>query len=267
MKAKDIMRRSPWIVEGVDSLGTAYQLMQWHAVRHLPVLRGDHLVGLLSERDILEYRATLAGADNWTRVAVSGVMQRSPQTAGPDDAVTEIAGRFASSKIDAVPIVERGKLIGIITVTDVLAAEVQRAMAPTPLARTTAADAMTPGPFTVGPDDNLLEAATLMSLHGVRHLPVIDGGRVIGMISERDLRTYIGDPSLFVITKGNSPVRVRDAITHAPVTVTPDQPLLEVARMFDAHHIGALPVVDRQGGLVGIVSYVDVLRVFAKQAA
>jgi acetoin utilization protein AcuB len=260
------MRRSPWTVEGVDSLGTAHQRMQQHAIRHLPVLRKGILVGMLSERDILDFRANLAAADDWTRVAVSGVMTRSPQTAGPDDSITEVAGRLATSKLDALPVVELGRLVGIITVSDVLAAEVQRAMAPVPRSRATAADAMTLGPFTIGLGDNLFQAAKLMSLHGIRHLPVIERGAVVGMLSERDLRTYIGDPSLFAITKGESPVWVREAMTHAPVTVTPDQPLVELAKLFDDHRIGAVPVVDRDGALLGIVSYVDMLRVFARPA-
>lgn len=243
--------------------------MRRHAIRHLPVLRGDVLVGMLSERDILEYRANLQGADDWTRVAVSGVMQRSPQTAGPDDSVTEAAGRMAISKLDALPVVELGRLIGIVTVTDILTAEVQRAMATTattPRSRATVADAMTLGPFTIGPDDTLLDAATRMSLHGIRHLPVIDHGAVVGMLSERDLRTCIGDPSLFTITRDSSPLRVRDLIVRQPVTVTPDQPLVEIAKRFTDQQIGAMPVVNRDGALLGIISYVDVLRTAAQAA-
>lgn len=267
MKIKEIMRRSPWIVEGVDTLGTAHDRMRQHAIRHLPVLRNDRLVGMLSEHDILEYRATLEGADDWTRVAVSGVMNRSPQTAGPDDSVTEAAARMASGKLDALPVVELGRLIGIVTITDILAAEVQRSMAATPGSQATAADAMTPGPFTIGPDDTLLEAATRMSLHGIRHLPVIDGGAVVGVLSERDLRTYVGDPSLFTITKGTSPLRVRDVQARELIAVAPDQPLIEIAKRFADQRIGAMPVVSRDGALLGIISYVDVLRAVAQGAS
>jgi acetoin utilization protein AcuB len=266
MKIKEIMRGSPWVVEGVDSLGTAHALMRLHAIRHLPVLRDDMLVGMLSERDILEYRANLEGADDWTRVAVSGAMDRSPQTAGPDDSVTEVTGRLATSKLDALPVVELGRLVGIVTVTDILAAEVQRAMAPAPCSPATVADAMTLGPFTIGPDDSLLEAATRMSLRGIRHLPVIDKGAVVGVLSERDLRTHVGDPSLFTITRGKSPLRVRDVLTQAPITVAPEQSLVEIAKRFTDHRIGAMPVVDRDGILVGIISYVDVLRTVAHAA-
>lgn len=264
MKIREIMRRTPWVIDGVDSLHTAWQLMRRHAIRHLPVLRDDKLIGLLSEHDILEFRAELAGADDWTRAAVSGAMMRSPQTAGPDDSLTEIVGRFAADKLEAVPIVERGALVGIVTVTDVLAAEVQLAMAPSPRSAT-AADAMTPGPFTARPDENLLAAATRMSIHGIRHLPVVDErNAVIGILSERDVRTHVGDPSRFVIAHGRTALRVRDAMTATPITAAPDHPLAELANIFENRQIGAIPVVDRGGELVGIVSYVDALRVLAR---
>ena len=267
MKIREIMRRTPWVIDGVDSLATAYQLMRRHGIRHLPVLRDGKLVGLLSEHDILEFRAELAGADDWTRGAVSGAMMRSPQTAGPDDSLTEIVARFAADKLEAVPIVERGKLVGIVTVTDVLTAEVQLAMAPSP-PRATAADAMTPGPFTTRPDENLLAAATRMSAHGIRHLPVVDGRNiVIGMLSERDVRTHVGDLARVLTAHGQTALRVHDAMTAAPITAGPDRPLAELARMFEDRGIGAIPIVDREGELVGIVSYVDALRVLARSEA
>lgn len=266
MKVNEIMRPAPWVVEGIDSLGAAHALMQQHHIRHLPVVRDGKLVGLLTEHDILAYRAELPRAEDWTSVAVSGAMVRTPQTAAPDDSITEITARFAADTLDALPVVERGRLIGIITVTDVLAAEVRRAMAVSPRAAT-AGQVMAPGPFTCGPDDDLLAAATRMSVHGVRHLPVVDGsGRVIGMLSDRDVRTHVGDPSRFAIAGSVSYEYVRDAMTPAPITVTADRSLDEIARIFEDHQLGAVPVVDDERRLVGIVSYVDVLRGVAHAA-
>ncbi|HEU0032558.1 MAG TPA: CBS domain-containing protein [Kofleriaceae bacterium] len=268
MKISEIMRRSPWVIDGVDTLGAAHRLMQQHAIRHLPVMRpGDKLVGLLSERDILEFRASLGGGDEWTLVAVSGAMTRAPQTVHPDDSLTEVAGRLATSKLDAFPVVERGKLVGIVSVTDVLAAEVRRAMEPTPPSEAVASTAMTPGPFAIRPEANLFEAADTMSLHGIRHLPVIDASEVvIGMISERDLRTCLGNPSVFVMARGETSLTVRDVMTTPVITVTPDHPVVEIAKLFEDQRIGAVPVVDREGKLVGIVSYVDALRVLSRPA-
>jgi CBS domain-containing protein len=105
-----------------------------------------------------------------------------------------------------------------------------------------------------------------MSLHGIRHLPVVKDGAVVGVLSERDLRTHVGDPSLFTITRDSSPLRVRDVVMHEAITIAPDQPIIEIAKQFADHRIGAMPVVNREGTLLGIISYVDVLRTVAQAA-
>jgi acetoin utilization protein AcuB len=128
MKLRDIMKPSPRTVTEVSRLGEAYQLMSKHGIRHLPVVHEGRICGILSERDILEYRAKTAFRDDWWRAPVSAAMVAPPQTAGPDDSLTEIAGRLARAKIGAMPIVERGALIGLVTVTDVLEAEVSQSM-------------------------------------------------------------------------------------------------------------------------------------------
>jgi CBS domain-containing protein len=82
---------------------------------------------MMSDRDILVARAC-ADDGEWWRVPVHFVMKSPAQTAGPDDSLTQIAARLAAAKISAFPIVQLGKLLGIVTVTDVLEAEVREAM-------------------------------------------------------------------------------------------------------------------------------------------
>jgi CBS domain-containing protein len=128
MKVRDIMKPDPITVTEVTKLGDAMRTMMQHRIRHVPVVRGDRLCGILSERDILHYRAVTAFREDWWRAPVTAAMIASVQTAGPDDSLTEAAGRLADSRIGALPIVERGVLRGLITVTDVLEAEVREAM-------------------------------------------------------------------------------------------------------------------------------------------
>ena len=129
MRVRDIMKPAPITVTEVTRLGDALRTMMQHRIRHLPVVRGDRLCGILSERDILQYRAVTSFREDWWRAPVTAAMVASVQTAGPDDALTEVAGRLADSRIGALPIVETGKLLGLVTVVDVLEAEVREAMA------------------------------------------------------------------------------------------------------------------------------------------
>jgi acetoin utilization protein AcuB len=129
MKIHEIMKTKPITVTETTKLGEALQTMMKNRIRHLPVVRDGRLCGILSERDILHYRAVTAFREDWWRAPVTAAMIAMVQTAGPDDSLTEIAGRLADSRIGALPIVERGALLGLVTVTDVLEAEVREAMA------------------------------------------------------------------------------------------------------------------------------------------
>jgi acetoin utilization protein AcuB len=130
----------------------------------------------------------------------------------------------------------------------------------------TAADAMTPWPCTIAPDAPLSSAVALMLQHGIRHLPVVDGASsMVGMLSERDVRTAVGDPADYLDDSSATvnAYRVRDVMTRPAIAVQFDRPLRDVARQFVSGKISAVPVLDKFGALIGIVSYVDALRVLA----
>jgi acetoin utilization protein AcuB len=257
MKISEIMRPGPFTIHETDCLGVAQFAMMRAHVRHLPVMSDGRLVGMLSERDVLAARAH----------AVHDAMRAPAQTAAPDDSLTEIAGRMALAKIGAMPVVERGKLLGIATITDVLDAEVRSAMSPSPATLATAADVMTPWPLTVHPETLLADAVATMVGHHIRHLPVIDStSSVIGMLSERDVRAAIGDPVQYLAVHRHAPtaqLHVKDVMTRPIIAVPFDTPLGELAGRFADERIGAVPVIDKFGALIGIVSYVDALHVLA----
>lgn len=94
MKIRDIMKPAPITATEVTRLGEALQTMMKHRIRHLPVVCGERLCGILSERDILHYRAVTAFREDWWRAPVTAAMIASVQTAGPDDSLTEVAGRL-----------------------------------------------------------------------------------------------------------------------------------------------------------------------------
>lgn len=267
MKISEVMRPGPFTIAETDTLGSAQFAMTRAHIRHLPVVSSGRLVGMLSERDVLAARAHAAGGESdWWSITVHDAM-RAAQTAGPDDSLTEVAGRMAAGKLGAMPVVARGKLVGIATITDVLDAEVRQAMGPALATRVTAADVMTPWPITVRPDAIISDAVALIVQRRIRHLPVVDtASEIVGMLSERDLRAAIGDPVEYLAVHceiGTVQLRVRDVMA-APAIVAPfDMPLVELARRFADDRIGAIPVTDKFGALIGIVSYVDALRVLA----
>ena len=115
-------------------------------------------------------------------------------------------------------------------------------------------DYLTPNPETVGPRDMLALAHDKMDRGHFRRLPVVDAaGALIAIITDRDLQRHTGYWET---------THVDAAMTESPLTIGPDQPIAEAARLMLEHKIGGLPVVDGNGRLIGIVTQSDLLRAF-----
>ncbi len=133
------------------------------------------------------------------------------------------------------------------------------------------AELMTTKVFTVEPHDLIDRVFFLIHYEKIRHLPVVEKGKMIGIVSDRDLYKALGPKSnsnAIETNKDSTQLHVVSQkvahIMHRGVyTVTPETLLSEAALMLAEHRIGALPVVEKDK-LVGILSATDILRVFAK---
>lgn len=110
--------------------------------------------------------------------------------------------------------------------------------------------------LTVTPDTEFHRALDLMRSRGVHHLPVIDAGRVVGLVAERDLL-------LAAANFGSSEVPVGEIMSQPAVCVAETAQLKEAARLLVEKHIGSLPVLDSKGGLVGIITETDIFKIMA----
>lgn len=116
---------------------------------------------------------------------------------------------------------------------------------------------MTYGAETISSHDSLQTAATLMKRGGFRRIPVVDDDKLVGIISDRDIRARAGYLDATKITA---------AMTSDPKTVTPRMSVEDAARLMISHKIGGLPVME-DGRLVGIITTTDVLKAFLKVEA
>lgn len=129
----------------------------------------------------------------------------------------------------------------------------------------TARDVMTVDPETISAESSLYDAASVMAELGVRHLPVTDAaGRLIGMLSDRDVRTTLGDPMEALRGREDSDVTVADAMRADPLSESLETSVDALATILADEKIGAIPIVDEGDRPVGIVSYVDLLSWYAK---
>ncbi len=135
-----------------------------------------------------------------------------------------------------------------------------------------AQDLMTPNPVFVSPDATVAEVWDLMRVRAIRHVPVLDGGTLVGMLSDRDLAHFDMVPLLTV--DGAEALRrelstpVVKVMSTDVVAVNPETGLGEVVDLLIEHRVGAVPVVRPETGeLIGIVSYVDVLEALRESLA
>jgi CBS domain-containing protein len=114
-------------------------------------------------------------------------------------------------------------------------------------------EAMTANPRSVEPSTTVVEAARLMRSEDVGSLPVVEGHRLVGIVTDRDI-------VLRVVAEGKDPqsTTVSEIVSGDLVTVEPDQDLDEALRLMARHQVRRLPVVDDGDRLVGIVAQADV---------
>jgi acetoin utilization protein AcuB len=122
MKASRVMTRQVVCVPPTLTLARAYALLAEHRIRHLPVVEGNLLQGILSDRDLLTYAQRAPdGQLSFPELPVSQVMSRRPITCKPNSKVTDIAALMLENKIDSVPVTDpAGHLRGLVTSTDLL---------------------------------------------------------------------------------------------------------------------------------------------------
>lgn len=261
LRVRDIMSENPLTAKASDDVRLASQMMLWGAFHHLPVVEGEALIGIVTERELSRVRASL---DQGSRIAVGEVMVTDVLTTEPDALVADAADRMADAYVGCLPVLEGEKLIGILTTTDVLTSTARPRLVKATASRVLVRDVMNPSPLTVRSNTVLTDALAVMVEHNVRHLPVVDDEtRLIGMLSDRDVRTAVGDPLAALYEDDFGPaaaVTVEDVMSELPViSVRADEPIEVLTWGFVDRRVGAVPVVDQEQRVIGIVSYVDVL--------
>jgi CBS domain-containing protein len=125
-------------------------------------------------------------------------------------------------------------------------------------------EVMTKNPLSMTPSETVGQADELMAENRIRQLPVVDGSTLVGIITDRDIRSFLDGGSLLVPDARARALatEIKEVMSTDPLTLSPDDDLQEALELLIEEKIGGIPVMDQAEGLVGIVTYVDVLRCF-----
>ncbi|MFA4860463.1 CBS domain-containing protein [Methanoregula sp.] len=279
MYARDVMTSPVHTVFPDATIAHARNLMVRHRISRLPVMDGETLAGILTKKDIA-YRLR-QGEPAWRRrpldrIPVGLLATQNPVTVAPDVPVRTIARLFVERAISSVPVVEEGRVAGIVTKTDLMKSVLVREL------RSTARDVMEDVPV-VTRYHSLNHVVSVMKERNDKVLVCDEDGEPVGIITETNLAFYEDEPRISGVVgrdvtiarhdtaqgrrdRGQlsvAAVTAGDVMTSPVITVPAGTGLQEVIAMMGRHHVNSLVVMDN-GTISGIVKRDDIIKEVAK---
>ena len=258
-----------------ESVDNAFKLMVEHDIRHLPIVDGGQVVGIVSDRDLLMIVCWLSAwkllTERSTSVGkkrVAELMSSPASVLSPDDTVERAARLMLQGHLSAIPLERDGRIVGIVTETDILRCYLDDTLPRTsrPWAGFEVADHMAEVVVTAQLADHVMPSFNLMKEQQIRHLPIVEGDKLVGLISDRDLRRSYGREIAVNLARDEPDPEhpyhstLEDVMSRRVETVDRHTTLAQAARRMVHFKIGALPVTD-QGSLLGIITESDLLQV------
>jgi CBS domain-containing protein len=265
---------NPWLARPntpLDEVAAQFEAMDIH---HVPVVDDDRqLVGMVSETDLLRARqrqrvvAVGAGGpeESLSSPETAGeVMNRPIVVAGPDDSPRQVMQVFLAHRIHALPVVQAGRLLGMISSRDLLR---EFSYGDLPCSREQVSKILKPPPDALEPDTRLDEAFLAMQEVGVSCLAVAQGGCPLGLVSQRDIvraRTEAIREAGEDLLPTQLPAVLK--IMRRATPIRPGQRLFEAAGVMLQENLPAAIVINQANHMVGLITEDDILRVMHEAA-
>ena len=254
MKAKELMTKEVLAVDKDERLQTVIDIMVKHRVSKLVVLDKKQVVGVITDGDIADELGAIKNRGvPASHLHASSAMRRKFPTATTDTPLEKVLEGLVDDA-GILPVVEGGHPVGVVTATDVLSLVASTK----PLA-----DIMTNHLHVVSPTDRVIHARRVMLDNGVERLPVLDGGKLVGILGEIDLAVGFARIKN-TVADTHQPAAltrflVQDVMQQTVVTATPETTAKEAVALMRRHDVGSLPVV-RGDRILGIVTRSDLLK-------
>lgn len=257
-RVSEIMSRPLVVLKPEDLVGRAIALMATSRAWIAPVVgEGGNLVGVVSYRELLERRVG-------PRARVSSVMY-PPYSVSEDSDLAEAVEKIFSLRVRGVPVVDGcNRLVGIMTREDIIG----HALATGALANASASKVMSSPAITIEASEPVAKARWVMLKNGISRLPVLEGGKLFGVVTVRDLAEKIYYASSPSGTRRTGYFRTEEEVLAAPVRevasspaiyVKISDPLPKVAELMIRERISGFPVLSEEA-VVGVVTSYDIIK-------
>ena len=255
MKVKEIMTTKIIAVDKDESLKRVLDLMKKHNITKIPVLDEKKFFGLVTD-NVIAYKLGSIRKRSVTasRLHASSVTEKEIRTITPEDEVKNILKSVGEPGPTMLPVVEKGKLIGVVTKADLL-----------PLVKSTHQlhSIMQRQVNTVSPDDRVIHARRMMITENIARLPVVEEKKLVGIISDMEIAfAFASLKKSFSLGKQKHQLDelfVKDVMRSTVLWTTPSMSIYDAAQLMLKHNIGSLPVIENET-LVGMVTRTDLLK-------
>ncbi|WXG41165.1 MAG: CBS domain-containing protein [Candidatus Freyarchaeum deiterrae] len=263
MLVKDIMVKGLYTVDKDDMVSYAMELMVKKRVSRLLVVDKGKLVGVITEKDIFD-RLGSSKMKSLTAsgVHVSGVMSGNPLTVAPQTDVVEAAKMMIDKQISSLPVIENGELVGVITKSTMtrLCFHIENIFV---------GQIMTKSPITTTPFDRVVNVRRTMLERNISSLPVLEEGKVVGMVTEGQIALYLAQFRDNVPGKYQEErirhIDVNEIMQKAPTKLHPDNKISLAADQMRKERVKSLPVINYEERLNGILTKTDLTRLVANK--
>lgn len=283
MNIMNYVKRDVVTITPAHSIDAAISLMEERGIHHLVVVDGDLLAGMLSDRDILlstgwmlaieRLARTPQGAYTIGPTRISQIMSRWPVALAASDDARTAAALFVERKIAAAPVLQGGRLGGIVTETDLLRWLSDLATPGTAayaLLRTDVRGAMCGRVVSVAPDTPIGDLIDLFRRRRIRHVPVIEEGRLVGIVSDRDVRRALGWANIRDMQAQEEgrmfegPELAHQIMKTDVLTLAPTDSMRAALKLMLEKRIHSVPIVQDEH-VVGMLTQTDFIKMIASE--
>jgi len=245
MVAADLMVEIP-ALRYDEYVTKARSILRDDVFREVYIVDGkDHLLGYIDISDVLRV------VDTKSNITVEGFVREAAKVT-PDTPLPDVSTAILNARTNSAAVVdEDATYLG-----GVLFSEIFPVLLSHRVNHSRVRDAMSHHPVTCSPDDPVNRIYSLIITSGFNSFPVVDSGRVIGIISRQDL---LRAGKVRTSLKNRADTTVERVMTTPVITVTTDDSLATAGRLMVEHDVSMLPVVDEKKKLVGVIDRHDIL--------
>ncbi len=252
--AQQLMTKDFAVIDEDETISRALSMLE--NTDALVVMKGKEYRGIITEKDLI--RAKIP-----PNAKVKSFVKHAPKIE-PDTPIEEIARLMLESDIYHLPVFQDNKLVGIVRDDDLLKRIVEEQ-----LGNEQVSNFMSSQPITINPDDNIGKVVKLFKEKDISRLPVVEDGKIVGIITVRDLLEKVIHPEekpeygeFIAEKKRYLKIPVKGVMTEEPIVMPPDAKVKDVIEEMLKNNIGGMLIAENEK-LVGIVTKKDLLEPIA----